>query len=88
MSEITFQEPPKVTRSGRAPNPKYLQIAQQLKERPGQWALIIEQGHQTTAARIRSGRISAFRPKGMFEATARNTDDQGRCQVYARFIGQ
>lgn len=87
MTEITFQEPPKVVRSGRSPNPKYVEIAEQLKKRPYEWALIIEQGHQTTAARIRSGRISAFRPKGNFEATARNTDEQGRCQVYARFIG-
>jgi len=58
-----------------------------LMARPHEWALILEKGHQTTAARIRTGRISAFRPKGAFEATARNTDEQGRCQVFARFVG-
>lgn len=87
MSEITFQEPPAVTRPGRLPDTRYVEIANQLKTRPGEWALILEKGHQTTAARIRSGRISAFRPTGTFEATARNTDEQGRCQVYARFVG-
>jgi len=84
---ITFQEPPAVTRPGRNPDTKYVLIAEELKSRPNEWALILEKGHQTTAARIRTGRISAFRPKGAFEATARNTDEQGRCEVYARFVG-
>lgn len=85
--EITFQEPPAVTRPGRNPDAKYVAIAETLKNRPNEWALILEKGHQTTAARIRTGRISAFRPKGSYEATARNTDEQGRCQIYARFVG-
>jgi hypothetical protein len=85
---MKWEKPPTVQRTGRTPDAKYIIIAEQLKENPQEWALIIEQGHQTTAARIRSGRISAFRPKGAFEATARNTDEQGRCQVYARYIGE
>lgn len=87
MEEIKFEEPPQVTRPGRMPDRKYVLIAEALKYHPGEWALILEKGHQTTAARIRSGRISAFRPAGHFEATARNTDEQGRCRVYARYIG-
>jgi hypothetical protein len=85
---MKWETPPNVTRTGRTPDQKYVLIAEELKTNPKEWALILEQGHQTTAARIRSGRISAFRPKGSFEATARNTDEQGRCQVYARYIGE
>lgn len=84
---VRWEAPPTVSRKGRTPDAKYVQIAEMLMARPNEWALVLEQGHQTTAARIRSGRISAFRPRGKFEATARETDEQGRCKVYARYIG-
>lgn len=87
MSEVVFETPPAVVRKGRTPDSKYVEIAQQLMARPNEWAIVLERGHQTTAARIRSGRIAAFRPKGKFEATARETDEQGRCKVYARYVG-
>ncbi len=60
-------------------------VAAQLRDRPGQWALIDDHGGNVTlATRIGNG-TSWWKPAGAFEATTRMIN--GRLHVYARYIG-
>ncbi|GHI41097.1 hypothetical protein Sviol_55050 [Streptomyces violascens] len=67
-----------------------LDTAQALRERAGEWAHIASTENLNRATnlghRIRSGKHTAFRPAGAFEAKARSTDD-GTANVYARYVG-
>jgi DNA-binding CsgD family transcriptional regulator len=67
----------------------YLERAALLRDQPGQWHPIARRESrrlaQTTAYRVRSGMLSAFRPRGAYEAQA--VRDTGRHIVRARFIG-
>ncbi|MFI6089569.1 hypothetical protein [Streptomyces sp. NPDC051218] len=78
-----FKPLPAPTRSQEAHD-----TAQALRERPGEWAHIEDLGNLNRATnlayRIRTGRHSAFRPAGAFDATARLADD-GTASVYACF---
>ncbi|MEU9120129.1 hypothetical protein AB0C96_09745 [Streptomyces sp. NPDC048506] len=64
--------------------------AEALRGRPGEWAHVdshpnlnraTNQGH-----RIRTGKHTAFRPAGAYEAQTRSTGD-GTADVYARYVG-
>lgn len=84
---IVFAEPPALKRGGRMPDPKWAEIAAQLSQRPGEWALIkTALASKSTAsdivARINRGAIEAFAPAGTFEATMRTDVDV--FNVYAR----
>lgn len=67
-------------------------VADALRARPGEWALIEEGAPATTTANhVSHGKIAAFRPPGSFEAVARSRgrDSIGQRQhdIYARFVG-
>ncbi|GAU66688.1 hypothetical protein SSP35_03_03360 [Streptomyces sp. NBRC 110611] len=66
-----------------------MEAARQLRERPGEWAVVrrTETSDQAGAAAqaIRDGRLRAYRPTGAFEATARTV--VGEHRVYARYVG-
>lgn len=63
-------------------------IAQQLRERPGEWGVVHEGDspalHMTH--RIAQGKSPWFRPAGHFEATTRIR--LGHAVVYARYVGE
>jgi hypothetical protein len=63
--------------------------AKALRERPDEWAHIETLGNLNRATnlayRIRTGRHSAFRPAGAFDATARLAGD-GTASVYACYV--
>lgn len=62
-------------------------IAYQLRERPGEWAVVYEGSRDMTAvARIKSGK-SWFAPAGSFEAVHRRLPTGGEA-IYARYIGE
>jgi hypothetical protein len=89
MSEIHWEEPPKVdTRGGRALREAWQTVADALRREPGRWALIATYPQRTkannVATRIKLGQISAFAPAGSFEALYRTVD--GECRVYARAV--
>jgi len=83
MSDITFTDPPAATRGklwGR-----HQQIAEALRERPGDWALVMEGVNGSNSHSIRTARIKAYAPAGAYEATARKNGD--RHDIYARYVG-
>lgn len=79
-----FEPLPAPTRSQEA-----YDTAQALREHPDEWAHIDNLGNLNRATnlayRIRTGRHSAFRPAGAFDATARLAED-GTASVYACYI--
>jgi len=92
MSDFTieFKEPP--ARASTSPNKdkgKHQQIANLLRERPGEWALVETRdtlgGASGAAWQIRHAYFKAYEPAGSFEAVARTEGE--RRNVYARYIG-
>lgn len=66
---------------------RFRQLAEQLKERPGQWALA-ESGlnsYRTQAAvmatRINKGELTTFRPRGSWQAKT------SKDELYIRYVG-
>lgn len=90
MVEIRFEELPGATGIGRRPNGRHAQIAEALRERPGEWACIGVQDTARSAGSlayaIRTGRLSAYLPAGAFEASARTVRREHR--LYVRFVGK
>lgn len=81
-AEVTWEEPP----SGRR-RYDWSAIAQQLRERPGQWAKIFDHDRSSLATAIRIKGIHALLPEKGFEVrTANNTRDTPRtCTLYLRY---
>lgn len=72
----------------------WMEEAAELKANPGKWALLAafggaENNHsaRAMAVNIKSGRYTAFRPHGHFEATSATTTDRSATEVYARYVG-
>ena len=82
MTELKWQDPPVHGKAGR----DWAAIVEQLKSRPGQWALVAEVAPVSTANSIRTGILKAWRPVGAFEARGTNTKN-GRADIYARYVG-
>jgi hypothetical protein len=87
MTELRFEDPPP-RRGGPAPDPIELQIAQQLRSRPNEWAVIEEHASHQDALllqrRIRRGAAGSAWTGG-FEAVVRKTGER-QWRVYARSI--
>lgn len=85
---VTFGDLPKPGRS--AARELHSLIAAQLRQRPGQWALIATRSSASTAGStahsIRTGKIKPYGPEGTYEAAARTVD--GEHQVHARYMGE
>ncbi|MER6360074.1 hypothetical protein [Kitasatospora sp. NPDC001527] len=80
---VEFLGPPPAAES------KHSRIAAALRARPGEWAVV---QRATTIARaasaaqaIRSAKLAAYGPAGLFQAVSRTVDGEHR--VYARFVG-
>lgn len=86
MTELTFEEPPPPARAPRG----FDEVAAQLKERKGEWAIVAVFDKRTNAGslvrRITHGMSKCWREAGDFEATAR-TIARGEHRVYARYMG-
>lgn len=85
---LKFQDPPPDAKgkwNGRTS--KWAGIAEELRSRPGEWALVAERASASTVTMINAGRAAGM-PKGEFAAVGRNSDAvANRCDVYARYIG-
>lgn len=68
----------------------YLQAAQEMRDRQGRWALLLEGGTAERAKslvrRINKGKNRAWQPAGDFEAVSRTRED-GAVTVWARYCG-
>jgi hypothetical protein len=69
-------------------NPRYVAIADELRGRPNQWALIMTDGKSGTVGAIKIGKLRAFGPKGSFEARGQLNDDKATYTVWARYVGE
>lgn len=80
---LVWEDPPVARTSSTVWTP----IADALRARPGQWAMVAEDATPGTANNISSGGIKAFRD-GDFEASARSIEGRpGRAKIYARYVG-
>ena len=87
MAKIKWEEPPE-SKTGGNTNSKWRVVADQLKERPGKWALIAEsKPYAVYATYVNKGRLAAFTPAGAFEGTSRKKPD-GNFDIYARYVGE
>lgn len=90
LNTVRFGDLPPDKRSNQV---KYLEQAEQLKARPGDWALVFEGVSQSTGNNVRKGTLAAFRPEGAFEVATRNQrrpDDgvgDSVVDVYVRYVG-
>lgn len=86
MSDIRWEEPP---RPASRPRIDYGSIAEELRNRPKEWAIVRvmpDAGRSSVVASgISRGKVAAFHPIGAFEAMARLVD--GEYRVYARYVG-
>lgn len=82
MSAVIEWSDPPVTRSGPK-GTKWLPVARQLMERPGEWAKISESGRSSDAPTLRKALAKAG---GTFEATARLVGEK-RWGYWARYVG-
>lgn len=87
MSAIIRWEPPPAERTKPRRIAQWEGVAADLRERPGEWALIatgVE--HANTAGQINAARIRCFAPAGAFEAQRQLVD--GEIRVYARYVAE
>lgn len=77
---LTWQEPPPSPYQGT--HGRYSVVADALRERPGEWALILNAKSQSHAGQLRLSPYFA----GGFELTSRKAAN-GRYDIYARYIG-
>lgn len=85
---IEFKNPPKILKGPRIGG-KHVVIADALKCRPGEWALVLEGVSVSTARYIKNGTYAAYRPAGAFDATYRTSPKgEGMGDIYARYIGK
>jgi hypothetical protein len=85
---LRWEAPPRAQhRPGSSGRSRYERIADELRQRPGQWGVVLEAGGNRTAmaTHIRRGHILCFTPAGDFDAVARQR--RGRTTIYARFLG-
>lgn len=86
--QIVFTDPPR--RNGPSRH-HWGNIAEQLKQHPGQWALCLR-GIYAQATSINRGMVNAFKPAGTFQARVvpdGGKDEKGRATVdlYIRYLG-
>jgi hypothetical protein len=89
MTKMIWEAPPASLQTRNRHN--WQEIADLLKSKPGQWAVVAEDVSASTGTHIRHGRLTAFVPAGAFEARvagARDTDAGRANKVYARFVGE
>jgi hypothetical protein len=84
--DMEWGAPPVQHRKGRPPSEKWATIADNLKTRPGEWAIVAKDVSPTTAALIRDGRLKAFQ-NGTWEAVSRGTEGNRAKEIYARYVG-
>lgn len=84
---VKFEEPP-ATKGGRAESPRNREIAEALRAKPGEWALVAQgEKNDGLAVRIRTGKAKSF-SEGVWEATSRFVSDEEGIDIYARFISE
>jgi hypothetical protein len=90
--EIIRWEDPPPSNTRKEPPGKYVHIADALRQRPGEWAVVSENANSNMAYSIKNGTLKGFDPPRSFEAVSRGNPgyesrNNMRSTIYARFIG-
>jgi hypothetical protein len=99
MSSMEWEDPPNPP-TGRRGTVLYEEEAEELQANPLKWGILETFGMgdyskaQELRGKVNGGTVSAFRPRGSFQAVVRtHRDPEGdkskdRCKVHARYIGE
>lgn len=84
LGDMVWASPPPSDR-GRYDWPS---IAQVLRDHPGEWLRIFEEGPTSTANMLRQGDVAVLHPDDGFEVRTRNNvrTPQRRCALYLRYV--
>jgi hypothetical protein len=83
---VQWEDPPPAGhRRGRRKQVNHGEIAETLRARPGEWA-VIPVATTGLAGQIARGDLRAYRPARSFQAVRRDAD--GEIRIYVRFVGQ
>lgn len=87
-TSLEWKEPPNPVRY-KKDNIKWSDIADMLRGRPNEWAMVAEDVNPSVVTHIRRGRLKAFEPEGMFDASGQGRNERGYTkELYVRFIGE
>lgn len=92
MEIVRWEEPPKEHGNKRpGPPSRYQPIADALRARPGQWAVVLDGKSPGSAGgfayRIRNG-VGPFAPAKHFDAKVVGPAGGSSSKVYARYVGE
>ena len=80
---LKWVEPP----ANKGPHGKWADIANELRARPNEWAVVATNVSLSYSSALRSGSASGW-TRGEFEVRTVGSDvNRGRGDIYARFIG-
>ena len=85
MAELTWKEPETLRRQYRKHD--WESIADSLRERPNEWAVVATECSHAYATNIRRGRLAPFAPEGSFEAVTKGNEKGRAAELYVRFVG-
>ncbi len=88
--DLVWGTPPGGSSAGRpAGVSKWNPMAEALKTRPGEWAMISPDAASTAGYSITTAKLPCWEPKGSFEAVARSAEGLAphRAQIWARYVG-
>jgi len=85
--EINWQSPPE-SKGNKARGVSRIRFTNALRERPGEWAVLTEDGSLSMVTIVKTGASPAYAPAGAFEATSRSSGDSRRGTIYIRFVGE
>lgn len=87
---IRWEAPPPHRRAGQKQRSKYDAMAAMLRERPGEWALVLEDAPVGVclgvAGMMRRG-VGAFTPAHAFKSRQVGAAGAAKASLYARYVG-
>jgi hypothetical protein len=91
VENIRWEDPPPSNKR-TAPPGKYVHIADALRQRPGEWAIVSDDAQGNMTYFIKNGTLKGFGPPRSFEAVSRvnpgyKSRNNMRSTIYARYIG-
>lgn len=91
MGELEFKPVPPPAKGGMTLKADWDDIAKQLRAHPSEWTVVrsnrIRSTAASTAANIKSGAMSAFQPRGHYDATTRLNPSTNEIDVWATYLG-
>jgi hypothetical protein len=84
LGDLVWEAPPPAERRRY----DWPEISRQLRNNPGKWMRIFENGPTSTANAIRQGDVASLRSEDGFEVTTRNNTRSAprRCSLYLRWV--